>query len=490
MGHGPGAYERINGGPGTAFEEQHGRILEAGATISAEVDRRCAKEAKALRDLDKQHKEWFRQLNAIDSGATQHRYEWMGDQFAQDPDWRARFYESPEVRAVHDSHWKGSAFYSGEVSAEELQAELRVAHGKVVARLDKERMQRDKRAYKTGRSSNVAIDGVVFHMKARALMEDEEASKMESMALSKLEEDWSGGDPWMRRGEVARELAHARREAFFETANEVRDFGGELEFVETGTRERATQEDLKAGDEVVLAQAGEGAGGYWYVPATSAMAESSTETALVKEDESGGLYVMAPDGKKVGIMAGAIRYSGSGDLDKKTRKAALWLPKDWLSSSDAHGSDLRVGWVSKGKRGYYQHGDEIEKSPAGLFTSRSPATAGLEEGESTLVHELVHRAEDTHDGIKGAEWTFMNSRGLQRGEQLKSLHDYLPCYEKHERYMPDDFAQPYSGKVYSQEMNESWEVLSVGITALVTEEPWLGDDEEYRHFVYGCLVTL
>jgi hypothetical protein len=189
-------------------------------------------------------------------------------------------------------------------------------------------------------------------------------------------------------------------------------------------------------------------------------------------------------------------YNAKYIAGPKLRRAEVFLPLAWIRSSNDHPRRLVPGWAA---RGHYDH--HLTTGPvagySGIIGSPSPESAGLPDGVGTMVHELVHRAEHTRDGITGAEWTFYASRVSPylnaRWEDLKPLNEITgrSSYKEHERAREDHFVKVYSGKSYGDDMDSSYEILSMGVEDLVTgEHGIISQDEEYRHFVFGSLALL
>jgi hypothetical protein len=183
-------------------------------------------------------------------------------------------------------------------------------------------------------------------------------------------------------------------------------------------------------------------------------------------------------------------------LGAAVRGAQWYLPLAWVTSSNEHERRMEVRWDPD--RGKYRH--TVDEPPRSLMIISPSQGNGLAEGEATVIHELVHRAERTHDGIQGAEWAFYTARTTPydnaKDEELKSLRllTNIEAYKDDEVTREDDFQEAYSGKSYAygstEDMQNSYEILSMGIEGLFAGNMVLRYDEEYRQFVLGSLALL
>lgn len=185
-------------------------------------------------------------------------------------------------------------------------------------------------------------------------------------------------------------------------------------------------------------------------------------------------------------MLSEYRKMGAGDLNvkghltnpraiasKTIEEAYEFLPNDWIKDSIEHGTltSKRV------KRGHYRHssGDGSELALSGEGFNRL----------STAIHELVHRAEYTVDGILEAEKAFYALR--TKGETPVKLKDILPGnYRNNEITRLDDFLSPYMGKDYGE---NAYELLTMGVQMLYTEPEKLRKDKEMLEWVVDMLVN-
>jgi hypothetical protein len=386
----PGGFQTVSGGPGSLFEEQHARIMEAGARIDAEVNRRMkaavTANAAAKRDLVAAKKK----MSELGDAATRASYEAVAKLMVERHDWMPRPWEEMQSRRYA---------YLRETHA--VHPDMAV----VQTNQDVEAMWQLRRDVPEAKA---ALDAQV-EFRDRNLL-----------------------DATIRRDQAGRELESARRAHATDVLSEIRPFGG-----------------------------------------------------FVSADGS-------PESK---------------DLMQQVER---FLPRDWIASSNDHPSRLVV--FQTAERGKYIHAvpqvgfEELtsgESTPTSVvMVSGSPEAPGIGIGGGTLLHEMVHRAEATRDGIKGAEWTFYEARTAPYRNASKpdavSLRDLtgIESYKPEEVTRPDDFNNPYSGKDYGlgtggPDMHTNYELLSMGVEDLATgRNGILAADEEYRQFVYGSLALL
>jgi hypothetical protein len=174
-----------------------------------------------------------------------------------------------------------------------------------------------------------------------------------------------------------------------------------------------------------------------------------------------------------------------------------WFPSDWLESSNSSEHPPIFPAIQK-RRGEYDHQDYA----GGLSVSRiriSPSGSKVREdlrGLGTGLHEMGHRVEYTHPGIREAEWAFYDwrTRGrdwegvVQQQYRLKQLQPGHG-YASHELSIPDEFAHPYMGKTYGGSATSSYELLTMVIDDLVTRQRDIEEkDQETFEFVLGLLT--
>jgi hypothetical protein len=396
-----GRYQTISGDPGEAFEEQHARLMEAGAHIDAEVSRR-------IRPLLQEH-------------------------LAAKKKWRAKQREVKRLRKEEEDMefeaLRKSVEYHpefGGMTRDEIREQFRTYMRDTGSRARKPAAWDDPRHVLFDNWENrYNVEGVDVQsaydrrIDAQFAQEDSEYNLEIEVRRTKLP------------------LQRARRDAFYEVLREIRPVGGNLDLVGPPVR-----------------------------------GETEGEAALPPVES-------------------AIPIA----------RAAEWLPRDWIDSSNRHKNKLETGGLDERGRythemGYRRVGDGYFFSTITLSEREGEVQEGVAPRESVAVHELVHRAEHTHDGITGAEWTFYVSRvspGINRKwEDTRKLAEVTGGgYKDHEVTRTDDFIDAYSGKDYGSDMDSSYEILTMGIQDLVTGEHGIMEgDEEYRQFVYGALALL
>jgi hypothetical protein len=382
-----GRFQSVSGDPGTAFEEQHARIMEAGALIDAAVKQEIASEEKA-------HQAAVRASRAAEK--------------ARRGRWKEIDRLTAEVAAeglVRDHDWMPE-----HTSPEEAQRRYTLYR--------REAVKRDGDEVVLSANRDVAL----------AFMKADNDPRVVELRLRSQEAASASTDLALEERRSRNALVAARRRASYGALEEIRDlaFAGDL-------RVSGWNQQLE---------------------------------------------------------------SASAAVDR-LHEATAWLPADWVKSSNDHRSKLVAGLAQRGK---YIHSHSLDlktnERTSVLLGSDSPAVDGVGSGVGVMVHELVHRAEETHDGIKGAEWTFYTARVSpgqnRRWEDPKPLAALVgvDSYAPEERARPDDFIEPYAGKTYGDAPDSAYELLSVGIEDLVTGHSGVMNDDEYRQFVYGSMALL
>lgn len=148
------------------------------------------------------------------------------------------------------------------------------------------------------------------------------------------------------------------------------------------------------------------------------------------------------------------------------RTVAEWLPRAWTEASSEAGA-LRI---KRAQRGFYLHREH------------TIALSGANEADilSTVSHELGHRMEYVIPGVRDLEAAFYARR--TSGEPLQPLG---AGYGKEEQTRVDRFAHPYIGKEYG---GRAFELLSMGLEAVLFQRYDLSNDQEYRQFILGILA--
>jgi len=101
----------------------------------------------------------------------------------------------------------------------------------------------------------------------------------------------------------------------------------------------------------------------------------------------------------------------------------------------------------------------------------------------TVVHELGHWLEDIHAGIRERARMFLRRRTM--AETPVPLTSYNPAYSDHELTRPDQFLDPYMGKVYERDGKiYATEIVSMGLELLYADPVMLAkNDPEYFRFI-------
>lgn len=155
--------------------------------------------------------------------------------------------------------------------------------------------------------------------------------------------------------------------------------------------------------------------------------------------------------------------------DAKTRQCAVeamnCYPSEWLDSSSRYGTPLCPHWTTG--RAYYSFGTgEIRFDGA----------------NSTNVHELGHRFEQTIPGILQSEREFYTRRTA--GEALEWMG---PGYRQDERTRKDKFENAYMGKDYG---GNAFELVSMGFQYAFTDYARLASDPDMQTWILGLLAAV
>jgi hypothetical protein len=106
---------------------------------------------------------------------------------------------------------------------------------------------------------------------------------------------------------------------------------------------------------------------------------------------------------------------------------------------------------------------------------------------STMLHETAHFIEYDVPGAKEASMELIKRRATG---PLMALADIDPAYRDEEVFIPDEFVNPYVGKIYPGS-NPGTEVLSIGLEHLVTPEltaEFMLRDPEHFNYALSYLV--
>lgn len=386
----PGGYQTVSGDPGSLFEEQHGRIMEAGARIDAEVRRRSKMEESAARAAEKLVRDTERERKAAREQLDAATAQFAADILVKEFDWIPEHATRADIERRYEA-------YRREVVKREGGDEAVIAANRDVARA-------------LGRADQ---DGRLSALKL----------KWQDLGIARFTAETDA-----RKAKL--DLHTARRDHALDVLHELRPFA-------------------------------------------------------------------SPGSLRVGPL-----YNGA-DSDElamqRLSRATMWLPKDWIDDSNAAVAEKPLV-ATLTQRGKYRHSHRPYNAPSAVAViegSDSPSSPGVGDGEGVMLHELVHRSEYVRDGIRGAEWTFYTGRVSpgrnQRWEEAKPLRETegVDSFDPSERARSDDFVDRYAGKTYGDDMDSSYEILSMGIEDLVTGRHGItAQDEEYRQFVFGALALL
>ncbi|HPZ75294.1 MAG TPA: hypothetical protein PK723_05755, partial [Candidatus Pacearchaeota archaeon] len=149
------------------------------------------------------------------------------------------------------------------------------------------------------------------------------------------------------------------------------------------------------------------------------------------------------------------------------REVFDFLPREWAEASAQ--TPLHV--IVRSERGYYR--DAIGSVPAKIVINRG-------DKQRCVIHEVGHRIESTNPIILKLEKEFYEER--TRGNQPVTI----PGYSAKEKYIPNDWADPYVGKYYP---HGAYEILSTGLEGLFASRPTIDIWKDLKHvdFILGLL---
>gem|GEM_PF-4212673 len=149
------------------------------------------------------------------------------------------------------------------------------------------------------------------------------------------------------------------------------------------------------------------------------------------------------------------------------REVFDFLPREWAEASAQ--TPLHV--IVRSERGYYR--DAIGSVPAKIVINRG-------DKQRCVIHEVGHRIESTNPIILKFEKEFYEER--TRGNQPVTI----PGYSAKEKYIPDDWSDPYVGKYYP---HGAYEILSTGLEGLFASRPTIDIWKDLKHvdFILGLL---
>ena len=149
------------------------------------------------------------------------------------------------------------------------------------------------------------------------------------------------------------------------------------------------------------------------------------------------------------------------------REVFDFLPREWAEASAQ--TPLHV--IVRSERGYYR--DAIGSVPAKIVINRG-------DKQRCVIHEVGHRIESTNPIILKLEKEFYEER--TRGNQPVTI----PGYSAKEKYIPNDWADPYVGKYYER---GAYEILSMGLEGIFAPKPYVDIWKDLKHvdFILGLL---
>jgi hypothetical protein len=220
----------------------------------------------------------------------------------------------------------------------------------------------------------------------------------------------------------------------------------------------------------------------------------------VREEALGLLKEVREFGGDYPFVSAATRKPlGGGQLRKAMDFAAETYPSDWARLVAARNS--RGMKIKSVKRGYNQAGGvEI-----GLGKHTRLGVLGDEGYHAVAVHELGHSMEVAVPGLQAMEWAYNWRRGASfrdpEGNLVRDRFVHIPGHGPREVASEDEWRLTYSGKVYRDSPDESWEVFTTGAESLFAGSRWfshglngkeseLGYDREFRAFILGVLGAL
>jgi hypothetical protein len=208
-------------------------------------------------------------------------------------------------------------------------------------------------------------------------------------------------------------------------------------------------------------------------------------------------------GGQLTYLSGKGKVIKSGETLKSMRFAEEAYPADWLARHEGYLSEqavvkLRAARyegnygiaVGSAKRGWNRGGYEIRLSTG---TGRGHQPTGDTRGQfQVATHELGHSFEHSIDGLRPLEWMLSHKRSPRAGpgaEKRTSIYAGEYGYK-------DQWQNHYTGKVYKDSPEESWEIFTTGIESLMSGSPFMNTpdgtaiDAEFRHWLLGVLSVL
>lgn len=167
--------------------------------------------------------------------------------------------------------------------------------------------------------------------------------------------------------------------------------------------------------------------------------------------------------------------------------AAGTYPRSWNAAvSDFTGGHIAVGIDEH--RGYNWSGLRIH------LNTEKHRLLGANDRASIAIHELGHSVEHSVRGLKPAEWAFLARRAIQDGVLPDMTTIYAGLDEVGWR---DDFAQHYTGRVYTWTAFANFEVFTMAMQGVFGghyHRNFMHDDgrvdDNLRHWLLGVMSVL
>jgi len=222
-------------------------------------------------------------------------------------------------------------------------------------------------------------------------------------------------------------------------------------------------------------------------PGTSAYATILREETLKLLDE-----VNPTGGVRLAYKTDAGKAVSNKELSAAMEFAEDSYPAAWMERLRARFPEINLG---TSKRGYNSGGSKIRLSRHSIRQ-----IDGDQGYHAVAVHELGHSMEEVIPGLKELQWAYHARRGSVPGPDGTPI---LPRptwmgsgYRRDEVSIPDQWREPYTGKVYGGNPDSNGEVFTTGIEALLSGSRYfnargdLGVDTEFRDWMLGVLSVL
>lgn len=180
--------------------------------------------------------------------------------------------------------------------------------------------------------------------------------------------------------------------------------------------------------------------------------------------------------RPVGSTKLSFQPRSSVPLRKMIKNAYDHYPTEWSKRAEERNTLL----VKNEKRGYYDDYRNI------IAANKDDYGA-----QSTMYHELGHRHENTNPEIVRLENEFYERRTKGEKEELLSKLTGNKEYDKNmEKAKPDQFKDPYMGKVYKNFIGQKtgFELLSMGLEGIYQGRYNLYEDKDMATFILGLLL--